>query len=56
MRKLICVLTAVLSGALPGADAIPLTYWGSILRELPAEESTWSANLPANEILRARGQ
>ena len=31
----------------PEADAILLTYWGSAMRELPAEGSTWSANLPA---------
>lgn len=30
----------------PEADAILLTYWGSMMRELPAESSTWSANLP----------
>lgn len=29
------------------ADAILLTYWGSTMRELPAEGSSWSANLPA---------
>ena len=32
----------------PEADAILLTYWGSAMRELPAEGSLpWSANLPA---------
>jgi len=31
----------------PDADAILLAYWGSAMRELPAEGSTWSANLPA---------
>ncbi len=31
----------------PEADAILLTYWGSTMRELPAEGSSWSANLPA---------
>ena len=31
----------------PEADAILLTYWGSVMRELPAESSSWSANLPA---------
>ena len=31
----------------PEADAILLTYWGSAMRKLPAEGSTWSANLPA---------
>jgi len=31
----------------PEADAILLTYWGSVMRELPAEGSSWSANLPA---------
>ena len=31
----------------PEADAILLTYWGSAMRELPAEGSSWSANLPA---------
>ena len=30
----------------PEADAILLTYWGSVMRELPAENSSWSANLP----------
>ena len=29
------------------ADAILLTYWGSVMNELPAEGSSWSANLPA---------
>ncbi len=29
------------------ADAILLTYWGSTMRELPAEDAGWSANLPA---------
>lgn len=29
------------------ADAILLAYWGSTMRELPAEGSSWSANLPA---------
>ncbi len=29
------------------ADAILLTYWGSVMRTLPAEGSAWSANLPA---------
>ena len=31
----------------PDADAILLAYWGSPMRELPAEGSSWSANLPA---------
>ena len=31
----------------PEADAILLTYWGSVMRELPAEGSVWAANLPA---------
>jgi len=31
----------------PEADAVLLTYWGSAMRELPAEGSSWSANLPA---------
>ena len=31
----------------PEADAILLTYWGSVMRTLPAEGSAWSANLPA---------
>ncbi|MBO7663341.1 MAG: hypothetical protein J6U01_08210, partial [Clostridia bacterium] len=31
----------------PEADAILLTYWGSAMRELPAEGSSWSPNLPA---------
>ena len=31
----------------PEADAVLLTYWGSAMRSLPAEGSTWSANLPA---------
>ena len=30
----------------PEADAILLTYWGSVMRELPAEGSPWSPNLP----------
>ncbi len=30
----------------PEADAILLTYWGSMMRQLPAESGTWSANLP----------
>ena len=29
------------------ADAVLLTYWSSPMRELPAEGSPWSANLPA---------
>ena len=29
------------------ADAILLTYWGSTMRELPAEGRSWSPNLPA---------
>ena len=31
----------------PEADAVLLTYWGSAMRELPAEGASWSANLPA---------
>ena len=31
----------------PDADAILLTYWGSVMKALPAEDSSWSANLPA---------
>lgn len=31
----------------PEADAVLLTYWGSAMRKLPAEDSAWSANLPA---------
>ncbi|MBR2854805.1 MAG: glycoside hydrolase family 3 C-terminal domain-containing protein [Clostridia bacterium] len=31
----------------PEADAILLTYWGSLMRELPAEGASWSPNLPA---------
>ena len=31
----------------PEADAILLTYWGSVMQELPPEGSCWSANLPA---------
>ena len=31
----------------PEADAILLAYWGSAMRELPAEGGSWSANLPA---------
>jgi O-methyltransferase involved in polyketide biosynthesis len=31
----------------PGADAVLLTYWGSTMTELPAEGTSWSANLPA---------
>ena len=31
----------------PEADAILLTYWGSAMRELPAEGTAWSPNLPA---------
>lgn len=31
----------------PDADAILLTWWGSTMRELPAEGAGWSANLPA---------
>ena len=29
------------------ADAVLLTYWGSTMRELPAEGASWSPNLPA---------
>ena len=31
----------------PDADAVLLTYWGSTMNELPAEGTSWSANLPA---------
>ena len=31
----------------PEADAILLTYWGSGMQDIPAEGSSWSANLPA---------
>jgi hypothetical protein len=31
----------------PDADAVLLTWWGSAMREMPAEGSTWSVNLPA---------
>ena len=31
----------------PDADAILLTYWSSAMQQLPAEGSSWSANLPA---------
>ena len=31
----------------PEADAVLLTYWSSVMRELPAEGAIWSANLPA---------
>ena len=31
----------------PDADAILLAYWGSTMYGLPAEGSSWSANLPA---------
>ena len=37
------------------ADAILLTYWGSAMRELPAEGAGWSANLPAG-LLACFGQ
>lgn len=30
----------------PEADAILLSYWGSAMRQIPAEDTTWSANLP----------
>ena len=30
----------------PDADAVLLTYWGSAMREIPAEGASWSANLP----------
>ena len=30
----------------PEADAVLLTYWASAMRELPAEGTIWSANLP----------
>lgn len=39
----------------PDADAILLTYWGSVMREMPAEGSSWSANLPAG-LLACFGQ
>ena len=39
----------------PAADAVLLTYWGSAMRTLPAEGSTWSANLPAG-LLACFGQ
>ena len=31
----------------PDADAVLLTYWGSAMKELPVENASWSANLPA---------
>ena len=31
----------------PKADAVLLTYWSSAMREIPAEGSIWSPNLPA---------
>ena len=31
----------------PDADAVLLTYWGSAMQTLPAENASWSANLPA---------
>ena len=37
------------------ADAILLTYWGSVMPELPAEGSSWSANLPEG-LLTCFGQ
>lgn len=30
----------------PEADAVLLSYWGSAMRQIPAEDTTWSANLP----------
>lgn len=39
----------------PAADAVLLTYWGSAMRTLPAEGSTWSANLPVG-LLACFGQ
>ena len=39
----------------PDADAILLSYWGSTMRELPAEGSSWSADLPAG-LLACFGQ
>ncbi len=39
----------------PDADAILLTYWGSIMQELPAEDRSWSAMLPAG-LLACFGQ
>lgn len=39
----------------PAADAVLLTYWGSPMRTLPAEGSTWSANLSAG-LLACFGQ
>lgn len=31
----------------PDADSVLLTYWGSTMRELPAEGACWAVNLPA---------
>ncbi len=39
----------------PEADGILLTYWGSAMQGLPAEGSSWSANLPAG-LLACFGQ
>lgn len=39
----------------PDADAVLLTYWASAMRELPAEDAVWSANLPAG-LLACFGQ
>ena len=39
----------------PEADAVLLTYWGSAMRNLPAEDTFWSANLPAG-LLSCFGQ
>ena len=38
----------------PGADAILLAYWGGVMRDLPADGTTRSTNLPA-ELLACFG-
>ena len=39
----------------PDADAILLTYWGSIMRELPAEGSPWTSALLPEGLLACFG-
>jgi beta-N-acetylhexosaminidase len=43
------------AGRFPKADAILLTYWGVLVPALSAENSAWSANLPAG-LLSCFGQ
>ncbi len=44
---LVCCQMPYDAGRFPDADAILLCYWAGGMREVPAEGTPWSANLPA---------